>query len=57
MWQELAVSADANLLLDFELHDRQGQKVWQTIHDNQPLSANAAVTEPARLTIDGLPPW
>ena len=54
VWQELAVSADANLLLDFELYDRQGQKVWQSVHDNQPLSASAPVTDTARLTIEGL---
>jgi hypothetical protein len=56
VWQELIATSDANLLVDFELYDAQGQKVWQTWHDGQPLSGGAATTQTAQFTIDNLPP-
>ena len=55
--QDVSVNVDATLLVDFELWDSQGQKVWQTWHDNQPLHPGALLSDAALLTIpDDLAP-
>jgi len=55
--QDVSVSTDATLLIDFELYDSQGQKVWQTWHDDQPLHPGAILTDAAVMTVpDTLPP-
>jgi hypothetical protein len=56
IWQELVSTIDANLLVDFELYDAQGQKVWQTWNDGQALSGGSAFVGRAAFTIDGLAP-
>jgi hypothetical protein len=54
---DVSVSTDASLLIDFELYDSQGQKVWQTWHDNQPVHPGAILTDAAVMTVpDTLPP-
>jgi hypothetical protein len=55
--QDVSVSTDATLLVDFELWDAQGNKVWQIWHDNQPIHAGAILTDAAVFTVpEGLPP-
>jgi hypothetical protein len=55
--QDISVSAEASVLVDFELYDGQGQKVWQTWHDNQPIHPGALFTDAAVMTVpDTLPP-
>jgi len=55
--QDVSVSTDATLLIDFELYDSQGQKVWQIWHDNQPVHPGAILTDAAVMTVpDTLPP-
>jgi hypothetical protein len=51
--QELMPSADAALLVDFELYDSQGQKVWQVWHDNLPFPGGAMSGDSAVFTIPG----
>ena len=54
--QDVSASADANLLIAFELYDSQGQKVWQIWHDNQPIHPGAILTDAAVMTVpDTLP--
>ena len=51
----VTVTQDAALLLDFEVWDSQGQKVWQTWHDNRPLQAGGDNFDSAVFTVpDGL---
>jgi hypothetical protein len=47
--QDLTPSADTVVLVDFELYDGSGQKVWQEFHDNLTLAAGAAYTDTAYL--------
>jgi hypothetical protein len=55
--QDVRVTTDATLLIDFELWDSQGQKVWQIWHDNQSLHRGDVMTDTAVLTMpDSLPP-
>jgi hypothetical protein len=55
--QDISVSTDATVLIDFELYDSQGQKVWQTWHDNQSIHPGAILTDAAVMTVpDTLPP-
>jgi hypothetical protein len=55
--QDVQPSRDADLLLDFELYDSDGQKVWQAVHDNTPLQGGAMNSDFAIFTIpDALPP-
>jgi hypothetical protein len=55
--QDITVSTDATLLVDFELWDSQSQKVWQIWHDNQPIQPGAILTDAAVMTVpDDLPP-
>jgi hypothetical protein len=55
--QDLTPSADAALLVDFELYDNEGRKVWQTWHDNTPFPGGAVTSDFAVFTIpDSLPP-
>jgi len=55
--QDVSVSTDATLLIDFELYDSQGQKVWQTWHDDQSLHPGAILSDAAVMTVpDTLPP-
>jgi hypothetical protein len=55
--QDVTASADATVLIDFELYDSQGHRVWQIWHDNQPVHPNATVTDAAVMTVpDSLPP-
>jgi hypothetical protein len=55
--QDVSVSTDATLLVDFELWDAQGHKVWQIWHDNQPIHAGVILTDAAVFTVpDGLLP-
>jgi hypothetical protein len=55
--QDVSVSTEATLLIDFELYDSQGHKVWQTWHDNQPIHPGAILTDAAVMTVpDTLPP-
>ncbi len=55
--QDVTASADATVLIDFELYDSQGHKVWQIWHDNQPVHPSATVTDAAVMTVpDTLPP-
>jgi hypothetical protein len=49
--QDVRVTTEATLLIDFELWDSQGQKVWQIWHDNQSLHPGGALTDTAVLTI------
>jgi hypothetical protein len=49
--QDVRVTTDATLLIDFELWDSQGQKVWQIWHDNQSLHPGGVQTDTAVLTI------
>jgi hypothetical protein len=54
--QDISTSVDATLLVNFEVYDSQGQKVWQLWHDDEPLRAGAAMTHVAVLTVpDDLP--
>ena len=50
-------STNAVVLVDFELYDSQGQRVWASAHDNISVSAGAELGETAMLTVpDSLPP-
>jgi hypothetical protein len=49
--QDLMPTADAALLVDFEIYDSHGQKVWQTWHDNLPFQGGAMTTDFAIYTI------
>jgi hypothetical protein len=54
--QELIPTADGVVLVDFELYDGSGNKVWQTFHDNVSVQANTSLTSTATMTIpDNLP--
>ncbi|HEV7663935.1 MAG TPA: hypothetical protein VGQ62_10410 [Chloroflexota bacterium] len=54
--QELTVSTDANVLVDFELYDNRGQRVWQVWHDNLQFQGGAVSSDIAVFTIpDSLP--
>jgi hypothetical protein len=55
--QDLTPSTDAVLLVDFELYDGQGQRVWSAFHDNLTLAGSVGYTDTAFLMIpDTLPP-
>jgi len=55
--QDLTVTTDVMLLIDFELWDTRGNKVWQVWHDNQPLQPGTIFTDAAVFTVpDSLPP-
>jgi hypothetical protein len=55
--QGIRVSVDATLLIDYELWDADGQKVWQTWHDDQPIHPGPMLTDAAVMTVpDTLPP-
>jgi len=55
--QDVSVNMDAIVLIDFELWDSQGQKVWQVWHDNQRVQPGAPLTDLAVMTVpDSLPP-
>ena len=57
VFQDLMPTADAALLVDFEIYDSQGRKVWQTWHENLPFQGGAMTTDFATYTIPGdLPP-
>lgn len=49
--QDLTPSKDTVVLIDFELYDAQGQKVWQAFHDNLTLAGGAAYTDTAFLAV------
>ncbi len=55
--QDFTPSSNAVVLVDFELYDSQGQRVWATAHDNVSVAAGASFTETTVLTVpDSLPP-
>jgi hypothetical protein len=55
--QDITPSTNASLLVDFELYDGSGQKVWQAAHDNLTLAGGAGYTDTAFLTVpDSLAP-
>jgi hypothetical protein len=55
--QDVMPSADVALLVDFELYDSQGQKVWQMWQDNLPFQGGVVTPVVAVCTIpDDLPP-
>jgi hypothetical protein len=51
--QDFTPSTDATLLVDFELYDGQGNKVWQAFHDNMPFVGGAGSTDFVVFTIPG----
>jgi hypothetical protein len=51
--QDLMPNADAALLVDFEIYDGQGQKVWQAWHDNLPFPGGVMTGDSAVFTIPG----
>ncbi|HTD77361.1 MAG TPA: hypothetical protein VK898_06985 [Chloroflexota bacterium] len=53
VFQDVMPAADAALLVDFEIYDSQGRKVWQTWHDNLPFQGGAMTTDFAVYTIPG----
>jgi len=55
--QSLTPSTNAAVLVDFELYDASGQKVWQAFHDNVAVAGGASFTDSAALMVpDTLPP-
>jgi hypothetical protein len=55
--QAFTPSTDAVVLVDFELYDGQGQRVWASAHDDVSVSSGAENSETATLTVpDSLPP-
>jgi hypothetical protein len=55
--QEVRTSRDATLLVDFEIFDSNGNRVWQDALDNQPVSASATGSFTATYTVPAnLPP-
>jgi hypothetical protein len=55
--QDVRASRDATLLVDFEIFDSNGNRVWQNTLDNQPVSGTAAGSFSATYTVPAnLPP-
>ncbi len=53
--QDFTPSANATILVDFELYDSGGQKVWQAFHDNVSVPGGANFSDTATLSVN-LPP-
>jgi hypothetical protein len=54
--QDLTATADGTVLVDFELYDPSGAKVWQSFNDNVSVVAGQAATNSATFTVpDSLP--
>ncbi len=55
--QEVRTSRDASVLVDFEIFDSNGNRVWQDALDNQPVSASSTGSFTATYTVPAtLPP-
>jgi hypothetical protein len=54
--QDFTTSTDATLLVDFELYDSNGNKVWQAFHDALSLTAGAGSDSAVFTVSDQLPP-
>jgi hypothetical protein len=54
--QDLSATADGSVLIDFELYDASGTKVWQSFDDNVSVAAGQATTRSTTFTVpDSLP--
>jgi hypothetical protein len=51
--QDVAVSTEVNVLVDYELWDASGQKVWQEWHDNLAATPGSVLSDSAQLTVGG----
>ncbi|MBV9596821.1 MAG: cellulase family glycosylhydrolase [Chloroflexi bacterium] len=55
--QDVTTSRDANVLVDFEILDSNGQRVWQNALDNQALSGGVVTSFTSTFTVPtSLPP-